>query len=106
MEKFGLGTKSTRHTYFNLLKLRKYIDDNLRVLQQGQRICEICQSYISTILSKEFTKKMEEDLQLIQNGSESSDTILIKYKSLLKELVLNLKKNQQKIRKDYGLYNA
>jgi DNA topoisomerase-1 len=103
MENSGLGTKSTRHNYFKILKLRKFIDYKLFITPHGYNLCRILEKYLKYFTNKDLTKSMEIDLQGIQNKKFESEEILCKYKSVLKKTLQDLYKNQDKILKLYEL---
>lgn len=99
MEKEEIGTKATRGAIIQTLTDRKYIHgaDNLAVSDLGVSIVEILAKYCPTIVSPEFTRKLEAEMDEIKQGKQSKLTVLHDAVEILKPVMQELKEKQQVI---------
>jgi DNA topoisomerase-1 len=97
MEKEEIGTKATRGGIIQTLTDRKYISgsDNLAVSDLGFAVVEILAKYCPTIVSPEFTRRLEEEMDQILQGKQTKQTALHDAIEILKPVTQELKEKQQ-----------
>lgn len=79
MEKVKIGRPSTYASTISLLQSRKYVTDVggiLQITEQGKKTAIVLAKYFPNIVDTKYTAKMEERLDNIQAGDQSSHEIL------------------------------
>ena len=96
MEKEDIGTKATRAGTIQTLYDRKYIHgiSNLVVSDLGFEIIQILTTYCPTVISTEFTRKLEQEINEIQDGTGTKNVVLQNAIAILKPVMLELKEKQ------------
>ena len=102
MQNRKLGTKSTRHGYFEILEKRGFIDNRLNVKKTGICLTKILEKYMDSFLSEKFTTEMQKELQQVQKNPLLLSDIYNKYKTILKEKVKILKSKKDEISNTYN----
>jgi DNA topoisomerase I len=99
MEKEEIGTKATRAATIQTLYDRKYLDgkDSIVVSEVGFEVVEVLAKYCPTIVSPQMTKKLELEMEAIQQGRETKQKVLQDAKETLKSAVSELKDNESAI---------
>jgi DNA topoisomerase-1 len=99
MEKEGIGTKATRAATIQTLYDRKYLcgTDNLGVSELGFVVVEILAKYCPDVVSPELTRRLEQEMDEIQQGKETKEAVLQNVVSILKPVVLELKAKESVI---------
>ena len=101
MEKEEIGTKATRAATIQTLYDRKYLNgtDSLSISDLGFEVTEILSKYCPTIVSPELTRKLEEQMNEIQQGKETKDAVMQNAVEILKPVILELKEKESVIGK-------
>ncbi len=79
MEEVGIGRPSTYASTISTLKKRKYVTEEkgiLTVTEQGKKTAHVLEKYFPEIVDAKYTAEMENKLDSISEGGESSLTIL------------------------------
>ena len=78
MEKEEIGTKATRGATIQTLYDRKYLSGttNLFVSHLGFEIIEVLSKYCPTVVSPELTRKLEDEMDQIQQGNQTKQNVL------------------------------
>jgi DNA topoisomerase-1 len=106
MEELNLGTKSTRADIVEILFKRKYVEGrSIKITELGKKIIEIFEKYYPDILDINFTRKMEENLEKLENKPDISlkEKIIEENVEIIKDLSKVMKENEKKIGEE--LYN-
>jgi DNA topoisomerase-1 len=99
MEKEEIGTKATRAATIQTLYDRKYLcgTDNLGVSELGFEVIEILAKYCPTVVSPELTRRLEQEMDEIQQGKETKEAVLQNAVSILKPVISELKAKESVI---------
>jgi DNA topoisomerase-1 len=99
MEEVEIGTKATRAATIQTLYDRKYVQGTqpLVISDLGFEVTEILSKYSPTIVSKELTRKLEEEMNQIQQGKETKGNVLNKAIEILEPVLSELKQKEQEI---------
>ncbi|NWF96137.1 MAG: DNA topoisomerase I [Candidatus Thorarchaeota archaeon] len=90
LEKEGLGTKGTRAKIVDSLKTRGYtLNDQFEMSSLGYAVYETLEREIPRIVSAEFTRRLEERMECIQEGHARREDVLREAREELLE-VLNV----------------
>ena len=79
MEEVGIGRPSTYASTIEILKQRKYINNNagiLTITDQGKKTAIVLRKYFPEIVDTKYTAQMESKLDEVQEGNESRLKIL------------------------------
>jgi|Deesub1362A_J573_1020465.scaffolds.fasta_scaffold00076_82 DNA topoisomerase-1 len=88
MEKYGLGTKSTRHEIINKLYSRKYVFGNpLRPSEIAIAVIEALKNNAETITKPEMTSKLEKDMDEIAEGRMDDEEVIEESVKFLEDLL-------------------
>lgn len=88
MERLGLGTKSTRHAIIQTLYERGYIHGNpIQPTELGMAVGKAIIDYLTEIATHEMTAKLEEKMNMIEEGKETKESVVEESRKDL-ELVL------------------
>jgi DNA topoisomerase I len=103
LEKENLGTKATRANIIEILRDRGYIQGTpIQVTELGLRVIDTFSKYASTILSKELTRKFEEEMEQIRNNKKKPESVLSDAKKIIIDICKNFDKNHENIGKLLG----
>ena len=96
MEQEEIGTKATRAGIIQTLQDRKYLQgtDRFFVSDLGFEVTEVLLKYCPTIVSPELTQKLEEEMNQIQQGNQTRQTVLQNATETLKLVTSGLKENE------------
>ncbi len=99
MEKEEIGTKATRAATIQTLYDRKYLDgkDSLVISEVGFEVVEVLAKYCPAIVSPQMTKKLEQEMEAIQQGRETKQKVLQDATETLKVVVSELKDKEAAI---------
>ena len=96
MEKEEIGTKATRATTIQTLWDRKYVEgtSSLVVSDLGFQVIEVLSKYCPTVISPELTRRLEDQMNEIQQGNQTKQAVLQNAVEILKPVVSTLKENK------------
>ena len=98
LEKEELGTKATRAGIVDSVKSRGYtLTDRFEMSDLGYAVFETMQDYIPDLLSVEFTRNLETDMDKIQQEDIEKEIVLSKAKTDLLRLLEPFEKNEEEI---------
>ncbi len=99
MEQEEIGTKATRAAIMQTLLDRKYVagSDRFVVTDLGFKTIEVLTKYCPTIVSPELTRKLEQEMDAIQAGNQTKETVLQNAKETLRQVTSELKDNEAAI---------
>ena len=98
MEANELGTKATRAHIIHTLYDRGYIkEDSVVVTKLGDVVISALDKYCPEIISVDFTKDMEKDMELIEEGKKGKEEVLESAKKELKTHLDKFKKHEKDI---------
>ena len=102
LEKRHLGTKATRSVIVDTLFKRGYAGGakSIEVSDFGLKVSEVLQKYAPEIMDENLTRKMEDEMELIQEGKLEKDAVLSESREILTQILDKWKKNEQKIGAD------
>ena len=90
MEEVGIGRPSTYASTIKILRDRKYVDDVSGILtstEQGKKTATVLNKYFPEIVDAKYTAQMEEKLDNVQEGNQSSyNTLSTFYNSFIEQL--------------------
>lgn len=88
LERENLGTKTTRSSVVDSVKSRGYIQgDTFELSTLGYAVFETLDQFIPEMLSPEMTRRLEIEMEDVQNGLKSRENVITEAKtSLLKNL--------------------
>ena len=99
MEKEEIGTKATRAGIIQTLCDRKYLSgtSSLVVSDLGFEVIEILERYCPTVVSSELTRELEQEMNQIQEGTQTKQVVLQNAIEILKPVISELKAKQSAI---------
>jgi len=99
MEKEEIGTKATRASTIQTLLDRKYLSgtDKLAITDLGLEVTTVLSKYCPTIVSSEFTRRIEHEMDAIQQGTQTKRVVIQKALKALKLVISELKENEMAI---------
>ncbi|MCL4429292.1 MAG: DNA topoisomerase I [Chloroflexi bacterium] len=99
MEKEEIGTKATRAATIQTLYDRKYLSgtDSLFVSDLGFEVIEVLSKYCPTVVSPELTRKLEGEMNEIQQGNQTKEKVLQNATEILKQVTSELKQKEAAI---------
>jgi DNA topoisomerase-1 len=99
MEKEQIGTKATRATTIQTLFNRKYLSGtaNFAVTDIGFKVTEVLSKYCPTIISPELTKNLEKEMEAIQQGKQTKQSVLQTVTTTLSTVATTLKEKEEAI---------
>lgn len=102
LEKRHLGTKATRSVIVDTLFKRGYAGGtkSIEVSDFGLKVSEVLQKYAPEILDENLTRKMEDEMESIQEGKLEKENVLSESREILKQILDKWKMNEQKIGAD------
>jgi len=101
LEKRHLGTKATRSVVVDTLFKRGYAGGkSVEVSDFGLRVCDVLLKYAPEILDENLTRKMEDEMEAIQEGKLEKEKVIAESKEILVQILDKWKKNEAKIGND------
>jgi DNA topoisomerase-1 len=99
LEKRHLGTKSTRSVVVDTLFKRGYAQGtkSIDVSDFGIKVSEVLQKYAPEIMDENLTRKMEDEMESIQDGKLEKENVIDEAKEILVQMLDRWKKNEAKI---------
>ena len=98
MEKAGIGTKATRADIIQTLYAREYVEgQKMTVTDLGLEVLNVLEKHCPTVVSTEFTRKLEEEMESIQTYGQERETVLAETTNALKPALGKLKENEKTI---------
>lgn len=99
LEDRHLGTKATRAGIIDTLFKRGYADgtNSIEVTDFGIKVSQVLQKYAPEILDENLTRKIEDDMEGIQQGKIDKDVVLKEGKEFLTQILDRWKPNEAKI---------
>ncbi len=101
LEDRHLGTKATRSVIVDTLFKRGYVDGkSLEVSDFGLKVCEVLEKYAPEILDEQLTRKLEDEMEGIQEGKVERELVIAEGKEILTSILSKWKSNEAKIGKE------
>lgn len=101
LEDRHLGTKATRAVIIETLFNRGYANGkSIKVTDFGTKVIDVLEKYAPEILDENLTRKIEEDMEKIQDGSMAKDEVIKEGKEILVQILDKWKNNEEKIGKN------
>ena len=98
LERENLGTKATRSEIIDSLNSRGYtVGDRFELSALGYAIYETLKQYVPTVLSADMTRRLEEEMEEIQRGAGSRESVLSEAKANLLTLLGNFRSQEDTI---------
>jgi len=98
MEQGNIGTKATRAGILQTLYERKYVrDERIAVTDLGFEVTDVLRKYCPSIASVEFTRQLEEEMNLIQQGKATKSGVISDAVEILKPVIGSLKENEKAV---------
>jgi DNA topoisomerase I len=98
MQTEEIGTKATRAGIIQTLYDRKYIcDERMTVTDLGFEVVDVLRKHCPSVVSSEFTRKLEEKMEEIQQGKETKDNVVQEAIEILKPVTEKLKEKEAEI---------
>lgn len=103
MEAKKLGTKTTRSEIIETLFRRNFIEGKktIKITKFGEKLIEILKKHVEIITSVDMTRKFEEKMEEIQIGKERMENVLEEAKKTIIEILDQIDKNKNEIRKSF-----
>jgi DNA topoisomerase-1 len=101
LEDRHLGTKATRSVIVDTLFKRGYVDGkSLEVSDFGLKVCDVLEKYAPEILDEQLTRKLEDEMEGIQDGKVEKEKVILEGKEILSNILSKWKTNEAKIGKE------
>jgi DNA topoisomerase I len=102
LESRHLGTKSTRASIIDTLMKRGYASGtaSIEVSDFGLKVCEVLQKYAPEILDENLTRKIEDEMEGIQEGKTEKEKVIAEGREILTGILDKWKRNEAKIGAD------
>lgn len=98
MEKEEIGTKTTRSTIIDTIINRGYVHfEPMVVSDLGLGVVETLEKYAPKIVSTEFTRELEKDMNLIEEGKQRKSPVLLDSIRKLKPILEKMKAKEEEI---------
>lgn len=98
LEKHHLGTKATRSVVIDTLFKRGYLDGkSIQVTDFGLKVVDVLEKYAPEILDEALTGKIEEEMELVQEGKLKDTEITKEAKDILTGLLKKWKTKELEI---------
>jgi DNA topoisomerase-1 len=95
MEHENIGTKATRAGIMQTLYDRKYIEgQKMTVTALGAQVTEVLSQYCPSVVSVEFTRELEEEMERVSQGKETKQNVIAQAIENLKTALGALEKNE------------
>ena len=102
LEDRHLGTKSTRAVVIDTLAKRGYTDgtSSITVSDFGIKISDVLAKYAPEIMDENLTRKIEDEMEGIQNGKINKDDVIKEGQEILTKILDKWKPNEEQIGKE------
>jgi len=98
LEEKELGTKGTRSSILDTLYKRGYIADrSIKVTTFGLAVCDALAHHSPEILDEEMTRKLEREMEWIQEGKIQEEKVIEEGKVVLSEILQDFKRKEKEI---------
>ncbi|MFW9841240.1 MAG: DNA topoisomerase I [Candidatus Thorarchaeota archaeon] len=98
LEKENLGTKATRARIVDSVKSRGYtLNDRFELSTLGYALYETLEQYVPEVLSPELTRRLEKEMEEIQQEQSDREDVLRRAKNTLLELLDDFSSQKQEI---------
>lgn len=98
MQAEGLGTKATRGEIISILYKRKYVSGrNIQLTQLGWAVVESMRYCVPEILTADLTRKIEEKLLMLENGTISSGELCESVIDHVLPVIIKVRENEHKV---------
>ena len=98
MQTEEIGTKATRAGIIQTLYDRKYIcNEKMTVTDLGFEVVDVLRKYCPTVVSSDFTRKLEEKMGQIQQGEETKQAVVHEAIEILKPVTAELKEKEAEV---------
>ena len=98
MEDHHLGTKATRATIVETLHKRGYMTGkSIQVSDLGLKVIDVLGKYAPEILDENLTRKLEDDMEEIQNGKMGKEEVITEGKEILIQILDKFKKARRRL---------
>jgi DNA topoisomerase I len=98
LEKENLGTKATRANIIEILRTRGYIQGTpIEVTELGLKVIDTFAKYAPEILSKELTRKFEEEMSQIRADTKDPKIVLSEAAKIITKICQDFRDNKQEI---------
>jgi len=99
LEDYGIGRPSTYASTIKTIKDRLYVEKQEKKLvptEQGMKTTKALDKFFNDIINVDYTKNLEEDLDLISDGKEESLKVLEELYEKFEPLLINAHTNMEK----------
>jgi DNA topoisomerase-1 len=101
MEKNEIGTKTTRAIVLDTLFKRGYVTGRqLKVTPLGLIIYDIFKKYSPKVLDPELTRKLEREMEGIQQGKITQESVISETKKIIKDIINEIQSAETEIGKE------
>ncbi|MBI4360484.1 DNA topoisomerase I [Candidatus Micrarchaeota archaeon] len=101
LESKGLGTKATRAQIVQTLYNRNYVSGkSIEVTPLGLRVQEALEHHVPEILSEEFTRQIEAEMEAIEAGKTEKEKVVEDGKKELTKILSTFKKKELDVGKE------
>jgi len=101
LEEKELGTKGTRSSILDTLYKRGYIAErSIKVTTFGLAVCDALEHNSPEILNEEMTRKLEREMEWIQEGKIGEEKVIEEGKAVLSEILQEFKRKEKEIGKE------
>jgi DNA topoisomerase I len=98
LEKRGLGTKATRADIVEALYDRGYVvEKSIQVTQLGLHTVGVMEKYFNELTDEEFTRAVEEQMELIRTNKKKPEEVLGEAKKKLTIILEKIQKHEKSI---------
>jgi DNA topoisomerase-1 len=98
MERRSLGTKATRALIVQTLYNRGYIRErSIEVTKLGMSVIDTLSKHCPGIISESLTARFENEMETIEQGEISTDSVVAEAQQTLTEMLHEFKENEEKI---------
>jgi DNA topoisomerase-1 len=98
MEEYNIGTKATRAGIIQTLYDRGYIHhEKVAVSELGVAVTAVLEKFCPSLVSVDFTRRLEEQMEAIQQGKQTREKIMAHAIENIKEVTATLKVNEKSI---------
>ncbi|HJX23184.1 MAG TPA: DNA topoisomerase I [Candidatus Bathyarchaeia archaeon] len=98
MEEQNIGTKATRADIIETLMERGYIrDERITMTELGFGVVDTFEEMCQDILSVDLTRKLEKDMELIEEEKKTREEVLIEAVSFLRRTLATIRTDERRI---------
>ncbi len=103
MEQANIGTKATRAGIMQTLYDRKYVEgQKMAATALGLQVTDVLSRYCPSVVSVEFTRRLEEQMDLVEQGKETKQAVISGAVENLKVVLVELKQNEAAVGEQLG----